>query len=96
MERTNVSFRSTDEYIATFPADVQELLQTMRAIIRAAAPEAEEIISYNMPAFYQNGNLVYFAALKKHIGFYPTAGGIAAFKDELSGYKSTKGAVNFP
>jgi uncharacterized protein YdhG (YjbR/CyaY superfamily) len=68
----------------------------VRAAIREAAPEAVEVISYQMPAFAQDGNLVYFAGLKDHIGFYPTPGGIEAFQDELSRYRTTKGAVNFP
>ncbi|WP_256253279.1 iron chaperone [Paenibacillus sp. UNC496MF] len=65
-------------------------------MIREAAPEAQEKISYGMPAFEQHGILVYYAANKQHIGFYPTANGIAAFKDELAAYKSSKGAVQFP
>lgn len=96
MEQDKKGFSTIDEYIATFPENIQALLQTVRATIREVAPEAKEIISYNMPAFAQDGNLVYFAALKNHIGFYPTSSGIAAFKEELSAYKSTKGAVNFP
>ncbi len=89
-------FRSIDAYIATFTDNIQALLETVRATIKAAAPEAEECISYNMPAFALHGNLVYFAALKNHIGLYPTASGIAAFKEELSAYEGTKGAVRFP
>ncbi|HST03128.1 MAG TPA: DUF1801 domain-containing protein [Chloroflexia bacterium] len=89
-------FTSIDQYIATFPEDRQVLLQAVRAAIREAAPEAVEVISYQMPAFAQDGNLVYFAGLKDHIGFYPTPGGIEAFQDELSRYRTTKGAVNFP
>ncbi|MGI8586440.1 MAG: iron chaperone [Chloroflexia bacterium] len=89
-------FRSTDEYIAAFPEDTQALLEAVRAVIKAAAPDAEERISYQMPAFALNGNLVYFAALKNHIGFYPTASGIEAFKAELSMYETTKSSVKFP
>ncbi len=96
MEHRKDGFRSIDEYIATFPQDIQALLETVRATIKAAAPDAEERIGYQMPTFAQNGNLVYFAALKHHIGFYPTSSGIAAFKDELSSYEATKGAVKFP
>jgi uncharacterized protein YdhG (YjbR/CyaY superfamily) len=96
MEPHKGDFRSIDEYIASFPQDVQALLQAVRATIKAAAPGAEERISYRMPAFALNGNLVYFAALKNHIGFYPTSSGIEAFKDELSGYEGTKGSVKFP
>ncbi len=96
MEGRKSDYRSVDEYIATFPEDIQALLQELRATIKAAAPGAEERISYRMPAFAQNGNLVYFAALKNHIGFYPTSSGIDAFKDDLAEYESTKGAVRFP
>lgn len=85
-----------DEYIAQFPEDVQEILSQIRAVVREAAPQATEKISYQMPTFYLNGNLVHFAAHPRHIGFYPTPAGIEAFKDELSGYKSSKGAVQFP
>ncbi len=96
MQNQQTGFRTIDEYIATFPEDVQALLQAVRATIHAAAPDAEERISYNMPAFAQEGNLVYFAALKNHIGFYPTSNGIAAFQQEISAYESSKGAVKFP
>jgi uncharacterized protein YdhG (YjbR/CyaY superfamily) len=96
MDEEKAAYNSIDEYIATFPADKQALLEEVRATIRAAAPGAEERISYQMPAFAQNGNLVYFSALKNHIGFYPTGSGIAAFKDELSGYETSKGSVKFP
>ncbi len=96
MQGHQTGFRTIDEYIATFPADVQALLQTLRATIHAAAPGAEERISYGIPAFAQEGNLVYFAALKNHIGLYPTSSGIAAFQDEISAYESSKGAVKFP
>ncbi len=85
-----------DEYIATFPAEIQEKLQEMRAAIRAAAPDAEEKISYQMPTFALKGNLVHFAAFKHHIGFYPAPRGIEAFKDELARYKGAKGSVQFP
>jgi uncharacterized protein YdhG (YjbR/CyaY superfamily) len=96
MQQRKSGFQSIDEYIAGFPPDIQKLLETVRATIKAAAPGAEERISYQMPAFALNGNLVYFAALKGHIGFYPTSSGVAAFKDELAGYRSTPGAVRFP
>ena len=97
MEQRVRGFGSIDEYIATFPAHIQSLLGEVRATIKAAAPDAEERISYSMPAFALNGTiLIYFAALKKHIGLYPTSSGIAAFKEEVAGYKSTKGAVQFP
>ncbi len=88
--------RSIDEYIGAFPEDVRRRLQELRATIRAAAPDAEERISYRMPAFYMAGNLVYFAAFKDHIGFFPTASGVAAFKRDLISYQTTKGTVRFP
>lgn len=94
MEKSN--FTTIDEYIAGFPAEVQEKLRAMRATIHAAAPDATEKISYMMPTFFLNGNLVHFAAFQKHIGFYPAPRGIEQFKDELSRYKGAKGSVQFP
>lgn len=85
-----------DEYIAQFPEEIQQRLSSIRAAIKEAAPEATERISYRMPAFYQKGNLVYFAAFKNHIGFFPTASGIEAFKEDISAYKTSKGTVQFP
>jgi uncharacterized protein YdhG (YjbR/CyaY superfamily) len=85
-----------DEYIAGFPPDVQEILEEVRATIRDAAPDAEETISYQIPTFRLEGNLVHFAAFKKHIGFYPAPSGIDEFKDDLSGFKGGKGSVQFP
>ena len=90
------SYHTIDEYIANYPADVQARLEAMRATIHAAAPDAEECISYAMPAFRQNGILAYFAAQKDGIGFYPTSSGIATFEQELAGYQHSKGAVRFP
>jgi uncharacterized protein YdhG (YjbR/CyaY superfamily) len=87
---------SVDEYIAGFPEDIQKILEQIRATIKKAAPQAEEVISYSMPAFKQNGILVYYAAHKNHIGFYPTSSGTAAFQAELAGYKASKGTVQFP
>lgn len=87
---------SLDEYIMVFPNETQVLLQQLRAIIKKAAPNATEVISYKMPAFKQNKVLVYFAGYKNHIGFYPTGTGIEAFKGEFSGFKWSKGAVQFP
>src|SRR2546423_15286514 len=87
---------NVEEYIAGFPKETQILLEQIRATIVKAAPEAEEVISYQMPAYKYNGMLVYFAAYKNHIGFYPTASGIEAFKKELSVYKGAKGSVQFP
>ena len=88
--------RNIDEYNAGFPLDVQEKLEKIRAAIRKAAPDAEETISYQMPAFILEGNLVYFAAFKKHIGFYPRTTAIKKFKKELAPYKGAKGSVRFP
>lgn len=85
-----------EEYIASFPEHTRELLQQIRAVIKKAAPGAEEVISYKMPAYRLNGMLVYFAGYKNHIGFYPTGSGIAAFQKELSAYKGAKGSVQFP
>jgi uncharacterized protein YdhG (YjbR/CyaY superfamily) len=97
MDQQRGGFRTIDEYIATFPEDKQALLEAVRATIKAAAPDAEETISYQMPTFVLNGHLVYFAAWKKHIGFYPASGGVQeAFKDELSRYATEKGTVKFP
>ncbi len=87
---------SVDAYIAGFPPDVREVLEKIRLTIRKAAPEAEEKISYMMPAFVQDGPLVYFAAFKSHIGFFPTSTGIGKFKDELAAYGTSKGTVRFP
>ena len=84
------------DYIASFPKPTQKLLQEVRAIIRKTAPEAEEGISYQMPAYKYYGMLVYFAGYKNHLGFYPGAGGIAAFKKEIARYKNAKGSVQFP
>jgi uncharacterized protein YdhG (YjbR/CyaY superfamily) len=84
-----------DEYISTFPESTQQLLQQMRIAISKAAPKAEEAISYAMPTFKLHGNLVHFAGYKYHIGFYPGAGGIAAFKDDINKYKNAKGSVQF-
>jgi len=94
MERK--TFASIDEYIRSYPEEIQKLLNEIRDAIKTAAPEATEKISYQIPTFYLNGNLVHFAAFKNHIGFYPTSSGIAAFKDELKDYKSSKGSVQFP
>jgi uncharacterized protein YdhG (YjbR/CyaY superfamily) len=89
-------YKTVEEYIGLFPPDVQEILQKVRQAIKRVAPGTRETISYQMPAFKLNGTLVYFAAHKNHIGFYPTASGIDAFKKDLSPYKSSKGAVQFP
>ena len=85
-----------DDYIAGFPDDVQHLLQELRRVIRSAAPDAVEALKYGIPTLVLKGNLVHFAAFKKHIGFYPTPSGIERFKDELSAYPNAKGSVQFP
>lgn len=87
---------SIDAYIESFPEDVQKKLEELRRTIKEVAPEAEETISYRMPTFKLQGNLVHFAAFENHIGFYPTSSGIDAFEDELSEYKIGKGSVRFP
>ena len=96
METNQAAPQTIDAYIASFPEDVQAILQRIRMTIREAAPEAEETIKYQMPTFTQQGNLVHFGAFKKHIGFYPVPTGIEAFKDELAGYVQGKGSVQFP
>jgi uncharacterized protein YdhG (YjbR/CyaY superfamily) len=96
MDSTKTGYASIDEYIASFPVKTRVKLEQMRGTIKAAAPEAKEKISYQMPTFYLHGNLVHFAAQANHIGFYPTPSGIEAFKDKLTIYKSSKGAVQFP
>jgi len=88
--------RSIDEYIASFPKNVQYILEELRRVIKESAPEAQETISYGIPTFKLNGNLVHFAAYKSHIGFYPTPSAIEAFKEDLSPYEMSKGAIRFP
>lgn len=85
-----------DDYIATFPYDVQEILEKVRATIQKAAPDAEEAIKYAIPTFVLHGNLVHFAAFKNHIGFYPAPEGMEEFEEKLSIYKKGKGSVQFP
>ncbi len=92
----NSSITTIDAYIATFPASTQALLQQMRSTITKAAPKAEEAISYGMPTFKLQGNLVHFAAYKNHIGFYPAPSGIVNFEEELTKYQTSKGAIQFP
>jgi uncharacterized protein YdhG (YjbR/CyaY superfamily) len=87
---------SIDEYIAGFPNDIQDILETIRTIIRKAAPGAKETINYQMPTFTLKGNLVYFAAFKKHIGFYPPIKGDEKLKNELAIYEGSKGSLKFP
>ena len=90
------SYQTIDEYITLFPEEVQKKLKELRSVIHAAAPGATEKISWRMPTYVLNGNLVHFAAFKHHIGLYPGAEGIAAFQKEISQYKNSKGAVQFP
>jgi uncharacterized protein YdhG (YjbR/CyaY superfamily) len=97
MDQPKSGFQSIDEYIATFPEETQARLTALRATIRAAAPTAEERISYQMPTFVLNSYLVYFAAWKNHIGFYPASGEtVEAFKEELAPYVTAKGSVRLP
>jgi uncharacterized protein YdhG (YjbR/CyaY superfamily) len=96
MTTHRITAKTIDEYIAAFPKEVQEILEKVRTTIHEAAPNAEETINYGIPTFTLNGNLVHFAAYKKHIGFYPTSSGIEKFKVELSVYEGAKGSVQFP
>ena len=96
MQNNKGGISSIDEYISTFPKEIQKILKELHATIKAAAPGAEEKISYQIPTFVLKGNLVHFAAYKNHIGFYPTPSGIQTFKKELSIYESAKGSVRFP
>ena len=96
MDKNKGGYRTIDEYLQTLPSNAQSKLKQLRSLIRRIAPEAQEKISYQMPTFYFNGNLVHFAAYANHIGFYPTPSGIENFKKELSKYKYSKGAVQFP
>jgi uncharacterized protein YdhG (YjbR/CyaY superfamily) len=96
MQANQTPPKTIDEYIAGFPGDVQEILQQIRQTIRDVAPDAQEKISYQMPTFTLNGNLIHFAAFKNHIGLYPTPTGIEEFEKELSVYERGKGSVRFP
>lgn len=89
-------FQTIDEYISTFPEDIQEKLEKIRQTIRRAALEAKEVINYQMPTFRQNGILVHFAAFKNHISFFPTPSAIVAFEEELASYETSKGTIKFP
>ncbi|HEY6506413.1 MAG TPA: DUF1801 domain-containing protein [Vicinamibacterales bacterium] len=88
--------KDIDAYIAGYPDEVRERLNAVRAAIRRVAPDAVEAIRYGIPTFVQGENLVHFAAFKSHIGFYPAPSAIKAFSEQLSGYKSAKGSVQFP
>jgi len=96
MEKAKAIPETVDQYIAAFPAYVKKRMQQLRKTIKAAAPKADEVISYQMPGYKYFGMLVYFAAYKNHIGFYPGAGGVLEFYKELSSFKSAKGSVQFP
>lgn len=96
MKESKVVYGSIDEYISTCPPGLQGTLQALRQVIRESAPDAKEKISYQMPTFELHGNLVHFAAFKKHIGFYPAPDGIEEFQEELKEYRTSKGAIQFP
>ncbi|CZR08876.1 iron chaperone [Trichococcus ilyis] len=96
MEESAAKIDTIDAYISRYDEDIQAILQEFRRLIREEAPDATERISYQMPTFYLNGNLVHFAVQKNHIGFYPAPSGVAAFKEELADYKTSKGAIQFP
>jgi len=98
MQASKDQFKTMDKYIARFPKNVRDVLEELRRVIKESAPEAEETISYSMPAFKLNGKvLVFFAAWKDHVGFYPRGpSAIEAFKEELSPYKQAKGTIQFP
>ncbi|KKT35936.1 MAG: hypothetical protein UX12_C0006G0003 [Candidatus Collierbacteria bacterium GW2011_GWC1_45_47] len=96
MDLSNSPIKTIDEYIESSQADVRESLHAIREVIAEEAPQAKETIKYQMPTFVLNGNLVHFAAFKGHIGFYPTPSAIEAFKNELTQYITSKGAIQFP
>ncbi|MBA4364735.1 MAG: hypothetical protein C0398_01850 [Coprothermobacter sp.] len=96
MDKNKNTSNSVDEYISKFPNEVQGILKVLREVIKRAAPDAEGRISYQMPTFVLRGNLVHFAAYRRHIDLYPTPSGIEAFRLELSQYKGAKGSVQFP
>ena len=95
-EKTKKHFETIDEYISSFPKNVQDILQQLRQTIRDSAPNSSESISYQIPTYKLNGSLVHFAAYKNHVGFYPTPSGISEFREELSDYEIAKGSVKFP
>lgn len=96
MKKEKAVAKNVDEYLKAYPADVRIIMEKLRQTIKTAAPKAEEVISYQMPAYKYHGMLVYFSGWKNHIGFYPTSSGTNAFKKELSVYKGAKGSVQFP
>ena len=89
-------FKTVNEYFSALPPKTRNILKELRKSIKEAAPQAEELISYNMPAFKLHGMLVYYAAHDRHIGFYPTSSPMKVFKDQLKDYKTSKGAIQFP
>ncbi len=89
-------FKTIDEYVNLFPKDVQNILKALRKAVKDVAPQAEEAISYQIPTYKLNGNLVHFAAFKDHISFFPTSSGVEAFKEKLNSYKTSKGTIRFP
>lgn len=93
---TTIKFKTVDEYMTTVPENISATFEKLRETIKQAAPEAEEAISYNIPAFKFHGVLVLYAAFKNHIGFYPSPEVLEVFRDELSGYETSKGAVQLP
>lgn len=90
------AIRTVDEYLSALPKSSKDKIEVLRRTIRQAAPEAEEVISYNIPSFKWKGMLVWYAAFKKHIGFYPKSSAILAFQHKLTSYKTSKGAIQFP
>ena len=92
----SIKFKSVNEYLNSLPKESRDLAQQMRKAIQQAAPIAEEVISYNMPAYRYKGMLVYFAAHNSHIGFYPVSSAIRMFKDDLVNYETSKGTIKFP
>ncbi|MPM93883.1 hypothetical protein SDC9_141025 [bioreactor metagenome] len=96
MGETTIKNETIDAYISSYDEVVQPILKELRRVLKEEAPDATEKISYQMPTYYLNGNLVHFAVQKNHIGFYPAPSGVAAFKEELTEYKTSKGAIQFP
>jgi len=91
-----IKFKTTDEYFSAFPAETRSILEKIRSTVKEAAPQSQEVISYNMPAIKQKRVLVYYAAYANHIGFYPTSLPIQVFVNELTPYKTSRGAIQFP
>lgn len=89
-------YKTVDEYIDGFTLDIQQKLSAIRAVVLKFAPQAQERISYGMPSLYLNGNLLYYAAFKSHIGFFPTPAGMDAFRDELKVFDTAKGTIRIP